>query len=106
MTIIDHCRKDFYDLQEAGVDYFVEQLASSLDCAISTLSMIGHDIDHAKDAARRFRELEFKAIANMAGQRDDEKSYISAAQQNIRDLESLLNDAPIRTAPRDRKDSE
>lgn len=113
MKIIDHCHKHFpqlrilaracsrnhaYLLHEAGVEYFVEQLGSSLDCAIATLDAIGHDIDHAKDAARRFKEMEFDAISSMAAHRDDEKSYISAAQQNIRDLESLLDNAPIMKA--------
>lgn len=113
MKIIEHCQKHFpqlrilaracsrlhaYQLHEAGVEYFVEQLSSSLDCAIATLDAIGHDIDHSKDAARRFRELEFKSIANLAVHRGDENSYISAAQQNLRDLESLLDNAPIRTA--------
>ena len=67
-------------LHEAGVQYFVEQLGSALDCAIATLDAIGHDIDHSKDAARRFKEMEFTAIANMAAHRDDEKSYPSVSR--------------------------
>ncbi|MFC7337402.1 monovalent cation:proton antiporter-2 (CPA2) family protein [Haloferula chungangensis] len=121
LTIINHCRKHFphlrilaracsrnhaYLLHEAEVEYFIEQLGSSLDCGIAALDAIGHHLDHSKDAARRFKDMEFKAIANLAGQERDEKSYISAAQQNIRDLESLLSDAPIRTAAQQAKSAE
>ena len=42
--------------------------------------------------------MELEAIANMAAHRNDEKRYLSAAQQNLRDLESLLDNAPIRKA--------
>ncbi len=69
MGIIETCRKHFphlkifaracsrdhaYRLHESGVRFFVEQLGSSLDCAIAVLEELGHESDHAKDAARRF----------------------------------------------------
>lgn len=90
------CSRDHaYLLHEAGVDYFIEQLGSSLDCAIRSLEVLGHDLDHAKDAARRFKEKEIESIEQLAGYRGDQNQYINAANQNLRDLDSLLENAPI-----------
>ncbi|MEM1084033.1 MAG: monovalent cation:proton antiporter-2 (CPA2) family protein [Verrucomicrobiota bacterium] len=115
MQIIDHCRKHFpnlqllaracsrdhaYRLHEEKVEFFIEQLGSSLDCAIATLDIIGHDLDHAKDAARVFKTTEFEVIGRNAGLRSDEKSYASAVRQSQQDLESLLDNAPIMKAKR------
>ncbi len=113
MGIIETCRKHFphlkifaracsrhhaYLLHEAGVRFFVEQLGSSLDCAIAVLEEIGFEIDHAKDAARRFKEHEIEAIAATAPHHDDEYHILSLAQQNLRELDSLLVNAPLQTA--------
>jgi CPA2 family monovalent cation:H+ antiporter-2 len=110
MGIVETCRKHFpqlkifaracsrqhaYLLHEAGVRYFVEQLGSSLDCAIAALEEIGHDSDHAKDAARRFKEHELQAIGDTAPHRDDEQRFMGMAQQNMKDLDSLLHNAPL-----------
>lgn len=90
------CSRDHtYLLHEAGVKYFIEQLGSSLDCAIEALGLIGHDLDHAKDAARRFKEKEIESIEHLASYRGDHGQYINAANQNLRDLDSLLENAPI-----------
>jgi CPA2 family monovalent cation:H+ antiporter-2 len=110
MGIIETCRKHFPHLtlfaracsrrhagllQEAGVRYFVEQLGSSLDCAIAALEALGHETDHAKDAARRFKEHELESISQAAPHLHDEKSYIGIARQNLEDLDSLLHNAPL-----------
>ncbi len=114
MEIIRHAKKHFphleilaracsrdhaYLLHEAGVDYFIEQLGSSLDCAIKSLDLLGHDLDHAKDAARRFKAKEIESIENLAAYRGDKNQYINAANQNLRDLDSLLENAPLKTDP-------
>lgn len=118
MEVIDTCRKHFphlkilaracsrqhaFLLHEAGVRFFIEQLGSSLDCAIAALEEIGHDSDHAKDAARRFKELEMKSIRDSAPHRDNEQRYIGISQQNLKDLDSLLLNAPIPVGGRKRK---
>lgn len=110
--IIETCQKHFpklkilaracsrnhaYDLHDLGVTFFVEQLGSSLDCAIAALVALGHESDHAKDAARRFKEHELQAIDQSAPHRHDEEGYIGAVQQNLRDLDSLLDNAPLPT---------
>jgi len=115
LEIIETCQKHFphlrilaracsrshaYELYELGVHYFIEQLGSSLDCAIEALTLIGHDRDHAKDAARRFKEKEIQSIEHLASYRGDEDSYMSTAQQHLRDLDSLLENAPIRQSPK------
>lgn len=90
------CSRDHaYRLHEAGVHYFIEQLGSSLDCAIAALGLLGHQIDHAKDAARRFKEKEIESIETLAAYRGNTSEYIDAASQNLRDLDSLLVNAPI-----------
>ena len=119
MGIVETCRKHFpqlkifaracsrqhaYLLHEAGVRYFVEQLGSSLDCAIAALEELGHESDHAKDAARRFKEHELQAIADTAPHHDDEQQFMGIAQQNLKDLDSLLHNAPLPVGGR-RKDS-
>ncbi|YCM45772.1 monovalent cation:proton antiporter-2 (CPA2) family protein [Verrucomicrobiaceae bacterium 227] len=86
-----------YRLKDAGVKFFVEQLGSSLDCAIAVFEQLGHQSDHAKDAARRFKEHELKSIQNMNSNVLDEQSYLGAAQQNLKDLDSLLVNAPLPT---------
>jgi monovalent cation:proton antiporter-2 (CPA2) family protein len=92
------CSRDHvYLLHEAGVKYFIEQLGSSLDCAIEALSLIGHDLEHAKDAARRFKEKEIESIEKLAEYRGNQSQYIDAANQNLRDLDSLLENAPLKT---------
>lgn len=110
MGIIESCRKHFphleilaracsrdhaYRLHEAGVAFFIEQLGSSLDCAIATLVALGHEPQHAKDAARRFKEHELDAIVQIAPHRHDESRAMGIAQQNIHDLDSLLLNAPL-----------
>lgn len=110
MNVIDTCRKHFphlkifaracsrqhaYKLSEAKVKFFVEQLGSSLDCAIAVLEELGHDSDHAKDAARRFKIHEMEAIEQMASVREDEETYMGMARRNLDDLDSLLTNAPL-----------
>ena len=110
MSIIESCRKHFphlrilaracsrdhaYRLHEAGVALFIEQLGSSLDCAIATLVELGHEPDHAKDAARRFKQMELDSIAEFAPIRHDESKAMGMAQQNIQDLDSRLLNAPL-----------
>lgn len=110
MQIIESCGKHFphlrilaracsrdhaYRLHEIGVAYFIEQLGSSLDCAIATLIELGHDAQHAKDAARRFKEHELDAIAQLAPHRHDESRAMGIAQANLQDLDSLLLNAPL-----------
>ena len=96
------CSRDHaYLLYEAGVRYFIEQLGSSLDCAITALDLIGHDLDHAKDAARRFKEKEIESIEKLASYRGDHSQYIDASSQNLRDLDSLLENAPIKLPKQD-----
>ena len=75
--------------------FFIEQLGSSLDCAIATLKELGHKTDHAKDAARLFKEHELAVIEQMAPYRDDEESYVGMVRQNLQDLDSLLHNAPL-----------
>ncbi|MFT4547532.1 MAG: CPA2 family monovalent cation:H+ antiporter-2 [Verrucomicrobiales bacterium] len=90
------CSRDHaYRLHEEGIDFFIEQLGSSLDCAIATLVALGHEPDHAKDAARRFKEHELKAISDVAPHRGDEEMYVGIAAQNLKDLDSLLANAPL-----------
>lgn len=90
------CSRDHaYRLHESGVTYFIEQLGSSLDCAITALGLLGHQLDHAKDAARRFKEKEIESIETLASYRGNQSEYIDAASQNLRDLDSLLENAPI-----------
>ena len=90
------CSRDHaYRLHEAGVDFFIEQLGSSLDCAIATLVALGHQPDHAKDAARRFKEHELDSISEMAPHREDESRAIGIARRNLQDLDSLLLNAPL-----------
>ena len=90
-------RNHAYALQRQGVEFFIEQLGSSLDCAISTLQHLGHDPDHAKDAARRFKIHEMEAIAKTANIPEDSQAYKDVALQNLRDLDSLLVNAPLPT---------
>jgi monovalent cation:proton antiporter-2 (CPA2) family protein len=116
MTIIEMCRKHFpnlsilaracsrqhaYRLHEANVKFFIEQLGSSLDCAIAVLEELGHESDHAKDAARRFKQHEMDAIGQMAPHREDEENYAGMARKNFEDLDSLLNNAPLPVRCRD-----
>lgn len=90
------CSRDHaYQLHETGVRYFIEQLGSSLDCAIATLGLLGHQSDHAKDAARRFKEKEIESIELLSAYRGNTSEYIDVASQNLRDLDSLLVNAPI-----------
>ena len=111
LKIIETCRKHFpqlklfaracsrnhaYQLHEAGVEFFIEQLGASLEGAIAALNHFGHDLGHSKDAARIFKQTEIEAIENLAAYRADEENYRDAAQQNLRDLESLLENAPIK----------
>lgn len=110
MSIIDTCRKHYphlklfaracsryhaYQLHEIGVKYYIEQLGSSMDCAIAILHELGHELDHAKDAARRFKEHELSAIGEIAPFRDDEQKFVGMSQQNLKDLDSLLLNAPL-----------
>ena len=75
--------------------FFVEQLGSSLDCAIAVLEELGHESDHAKDAARRFKVHEMESIGDSAAHRNDEKKYLGMAQRNLKELDSLLLNAPL-----------
>lgn len=110
LEIIETCRKHFpnlkifaracsrdhaYRLHEAGVRFFVEQLGSSLDCAIAVLEELGHESDHAKDAARRFKLHEMDAIRDVAPHRGDEQKFMGMAQRNLEELDSLLTNAPL-----------
>lgn len=110
MGIIATCRKHFphlkifaracsrdhaYQLHEAGVRFFVEQLGTSLDCAIAVLEELGHESDHAKDAARRFKAHEMEAISEAAPHRNDEQKFMGIAQRNLEELDSLLLNAPL-----------
>ncbi|MFV0416801.1 MAG: NAD-binding protein, partial [Chthoniobacterales bacterium] len=110
MSIIETCHKHFAQLKifaracsrehacrlyKAGVRFFGEQLASSLDCAIAVLEEMGHESEHAKDAARRFKEFEVKAIERIADHIADEQRFLGIAQQSVRDLDSLLVNAPL-----------
>lgn len=112
MEIVETCRKHFpnlelmvracsrehaYRLEETGVCYFIEQLDSSLKCAVDVLEKLGHKRDHAEDAAARFRKHEFEVIKEMAPHRNDEERYKGAAKRRIRDLDSLLDNAPLPT---------
>ncbi len=108
--IIETCRKHFphlkifaracsrdhaYRLHEAGVRFFVEQLGTSLDCAIAVLEELGHESGHAKDAARRFKIHEMEAICDAMPHRNDEKEFMGMAQRNLEELDSLLLNAPL-----------
>lgn len=119
MGIIETCRKHFphlkifaracsrdhaYRLHEQGVRFFVEQLGSSLDCAIAVLEELGHESDHAKDAARRFKVHEMDAIRDGAPHRNDEKTFMGLAQRNLEELDSLLANAPLPTGNRYKSD--
>ncbi len=110
MGIIETCRKHFphlklfaracsrehaYRLHEAGVRFFVEQLGLSLDCAIAVLEELGHEGDHAKDAARRFKIHEMESIRDAAPHRNDEKHFMGMAQRNLEELDSLLLNTPL-----------
>ena len=67
------------------------------------LAELGHESDHAKDAARRFKEHEMEAIACTAPHRDDEQRFMGLAQQNLTDLDSLLLNARLPVGGRERK---
>ncbi len=98
------CSRDHaYRLHKADVRYFIEQLGSSLDCGIAALIELGHDIDHAKDAARRFKEHEIESIEMIAPHHEEEENWIGLAQQNLRDLDSLLLNAPIPVSGREKQ---
>jgi len=118
MEIIESCRKHFphlkilaracsrdhaYRLHEEEIDFFIEQLGSSLDCGIATLVALGHEPDHAKDAARRFKDHERKSISEIAPHRGDEEMYVGFAQRNLKDLDSLLVNAPLPVGGRRKK---
>ncbi|MGJ8725951.1 MAG: monovalent cation:proton antiporter-2 (CPA2) family protein [Roseibacillus sp.] len=115
LEIIETCRKHFphlkilaracsrnhaYQLQATGVRFFIEQLGSSLDCAIAAFEELGHCSEHAKDAARRFKVHEIESIEQMQAHLGDEKKMMNAAQQNLNDLDSLLVNAPLPTKKR------
>lgn len=117
-TIVEHCKKHFphlkilaracsrdhaYRLHDHGVEYFVEQLGSSLDCAIKALDELGHDLAHAKDAARRFKEREISVISRLAEKRHDTPAYLEVAKQNLSELDDLLANAPLRLNPARKK---
>ncbi|MES2476471.1 MAG: monovalent cation:proton antiporter-2 (CPA2) family protein [Verrucomicrobiota bacterium] len=110
VTIIHHCRRHFphlkilaracsrdhaYQLHDLDVAFFVEQLGSSLDCAIQTLIELGHQRDHANDAARRFKEMEIRSIAELALHQGDDARHLSEARRRIEELDSLLSNAPL-----------
>ena len=112
MKIIEICRSHFphlkllaracsrnhaYLLHESGVRFFIEQLGSSLDCAIAAFEELGHNSEHAKDAARRFKIHELETVATMKAYIGDQGSYLGAARQNLKDLDSLLVNAPLPT---------
>jgi len=117
MEIVETCRKHFpnlelmvracsrdhaYRLEETGVCYFIEQLDSSLKCAVDVLEKLGHKRDHAEDAAARFRKHEFELIKEMAPHRDDAERHKGVAKRRIRDLDSLLDNAPLPTGDKER----
>ena len=52
-------------------------------------------------AARRFKEHEMESIADIAPHRDDEQRFIGIAQQNLKDLDSLLLNAPLSVGGRE-----
>lgn len=110
MEIIEICRKHFphlkifaracsrhhaYELHEAGVKFYVEQLSSSLDCVTDVLGEIGHSDSYIQDAVSRFKEHENDVIRQSAPHYHDEEKYMGMAQQQLRDLDSLLLNAPL-----------
>lgn len=109
LKIITQCRKHFpelkilaracsrdhaFRLHESGVQYFIEQLGSSMDCAVAALVETGREEQSAKRAAAEFRNHELASIARLAPLRGDETSYIQAVRRNIEDLDSLLENSP------------
>lgn len=109
LKIITQCRKHFpelkilaracsrdhaFRLHESGVQYFIEQLGSSMDCAVAALVETGREEQSAKRAAAEFRDHELASIARLAPLRGDETSYIQAVRRNIEDLDSLLENSP------------
>lgn len=110
MEMIETCRKHFphlkifaracsrrhaYELNRAGVKYYIEQLSSSLDCVTDVLQEIGHSSSYTQDAVTRFKEHELEAISQSAPYYHDEKKYMGIVQQQLRELDSLLLNAPI-----------
>lgn len=83
-------------LQRLGVEYFVEQLGSSLDCATAVMQHLGMGASRARQLAARFKEHELRGIARMAelADGDDDERYIDIARQHSRDLETLLANVP------------
>ncbi|MGE9266877.1 MAG: monovalent cation:proton antiporter-2 (CPA2) family protein [Verrucomicrobiales bacterium] len=113
MKIIESCQKHFPELQilaracsrdhafrlhESGVEYFIEQLGSSLECGISALGKLGKDPALIQTSAEAFRKLEMAAIARDASSRHDLASYRESVRQNLSDLDSLLSNAPEKPA--------
>ncbi len=110
MGIIETCRKHFphlkifaracsrqhaFELHEAGVKFYVEQLGSSLECVTDVLEAIGHCGPHIQDAVCRFREHEVEAIKQAAPHHRNKEQSLSIAQRHLSDLDSLLLNAPL-----------
>lgn len=109
MRIVEVCQKHFphlkimaracsrrhaYLLHDAKVDFFIEQLGSSVDCAVAVLDALGRDSQEVRSAASRFKQHELESIGKLAPHKDDEATFIGVARQNIEDLDTLLNNAP------------
>lgn len=86
-----HDRRDAYELIEAGVEHVYRgQFHSSVRLGIDALRMLGFRGHQAHRAAQTFIRHDEASLRELARMRHDQREYINAARQRIRDLEVLL----------------
>ncbi|MGJ8656816.1 MAG: cation:proton antiporter domain-containing protein [Akkermansiaceae bacterium] len=81
-------------LRERGI---MDTSAGEQSFAVLLFQALGHPEDHVHDAKHRFLAHEVEAIKAAAPHYHDEKTYIGIAQQNLKDLDSLLLNAPLKS---------
>jgi monovalent cation:proton antiporter-2 (CPA2) family protein len=84
-------RTQAYELLEAGVDHvYREAFDSALRMGVDTLRLLGLRAFHAHRSARLFRRHDEVSLRELGAMRHDQKAYLSAARQTIKDLEETL----------------
>ncbi|WP_026897519.1 monovalent cation:proton antiporter-2 (CPA2) family protein [Daejeonella oryzae] len=84
-------RNDSYDLMEAGVDHlYRETLDSSIRLGADALKMLGQRAYQTQRAAKTFLKHDENSLSELIKYRNDSKSYINVAKEQITELEELI----------------
>lgn len=82
---------DAHALLAAGAhNVYREGVDTSLRLGRDALQLLGVRAHHAHRAAQKFLRHDEQAVRALTGQREDRRSYLSAARQHIQDLERML----------------